>query len=244
MEERLPFEPKTEEGVFPGLPEGMLVDELSATTALIDIRPDVDPKVVALYQEGLTLQQYAEAQIIVSEPDVKIATDNLTIIKGLLKAIEEKRKEYTGPLNDHLRAFNDAFKTFVAPLNIADQITRKKVLDYRAELERVRVEEERINALREEVARAEMSLKGELGFPIDLVEVSQGAPAHHRGALGTAGTAKHWKFEIDDLAQLPREYMVPDMTKIRDVVIAMKQEGHPIPGVKAWQEASLRVTPR
>ncbi len=226
MEDRLPFEPAALE------------------TALIYVRPDVDPKVVELYEEGRTLQQYAEAQIIVSDQDVKTATDNLTIIKGVLKAIEDKRKEYTGPVNAHLKAFNNAFKDFVAPLNSADQITRKKVLDYRTELERVRLEEERINALRQQAARAEMELKGELGEPLDLVEVSQGAPAHHRAALGTTGTQKNWKFEIDDLAQLPREYMVADMTKIRNVVIAMKQEGHPIPGVHAWQEDSLRVTPR
>lgn len=222
---KLPFEPDS-------------LDEPGAT-ALIHVRPDVDPRVLKLYEESVALLRDAEAQSIQSNQDVKVATDNLSIIARLKKAIEDKRKEYTVPLNDHLKAFNEAFKSFIEPLTRADAVTRKKVLDYRAELERVREEEERINRLREEAARSEMALKGELTETGGLVEVSQGAPAHHRTDMGTVGTQKAWQFEVVDFALLPDEYKEADMKKIRKVVIA----GATIPGVRAWQEESLRVTP-
>jgi hypothetical protein len=56
--------------------------------------------------------------------------------------------------------------------------------------------------------------------------------------MGTMGTAKVWKFEIADFTLLPDEYKVPDLIKISKVVRA----GVNIPGVKSWQEESLRIT--
>lgn len=209
-------------------------------TALIHIRPDADPRVAALYQEGVRLQRYAESRVIQSSDDVKTATDDLSIIAKLKKAIEEKRKEYVVPIGEHLKAVNEVFKQFTEPLIQADTITRHKVLDYRAEQERVRQEQERINKLREEAARAEMCLKGELTESVGLVEVAPKAPARYRTESGTLGKAMVWKFEVEDFGLLPNEYKVADMTKIRRIVTA----GMAIPGVKAWQEESLRVTTR
>ena len=210
-----------------------------AQTVLIHVRPDIDPRVTALYQEGVKLQQYAESRIIQSDDDVKSATNDLSIIAKLKKAIEEKRTGYTSPINEHLKAVNDDFKRFTGPLLVADSLTRQKVLDYRAEQERVRQEQERINRLREEAARAEMQLKGEITEPVGLVEVAPEPPARYRTESGTLGRAKVWKFEVIDFAVLPDEYKLPDMTKIRKVVIA----GVGIPGVRAWQTESLRVRP-
>jgi len=137
-------------------------------TALIQIRPDTDEKVVSLYQEAVKLQQYAEARVIQSDGDIKVATDDLSIIAKFKKAIEEKRKEYVGPINEHLKAVNKVFQDFTAPLTEADSITRQKILVYRKEQERIRQEQERINALRLEAARAEMELKGELAESVEL----------------------------------------------------------------------------
>ena len=215
-------------------------NEFIAETALVRIRPDVDPRVVQLYAEGVRLQQYAETRVILRDEDVKVATDDLSIIAGLKKAIEEKRTEYTSPINEHLKAVNVFFKAYVEPLTQADQVTRGKVLAYRAEQERIRLEQERINRLREEAARAEMELKGELSEPVALVAVAEEAPTRYRTDVGTLGTAKTWHFEVVDFVALPNDYKVADMVKIRKVVIA----GASIPGVKAWQEENLRVTPR
>ncbi len=213
-------------------------------TALISVRPEADPKVTALYEEGIALKERAEALVILSNDDIRTATDELNVIAALTKALETKRKEYTVPLNDHLKEFNAAFKAFVAPIETANTITRDKILVYRKEQDRIRAAEEEINRKREEAAREEMALKGELTEDVNLVPVTPEAPTAYHSGFATAGVKRTWHFEIDDLAQLPREYMVPDMTKIRNVVIAMKQAGHPIPGVRAWQEEGLSITPQ
>lgn len=214
--------------------------EQTPETALVSIRPDTDLKITALYQEGVKLQQRAESRIIHDDSDVESATNDLSLVVKLKKAIEEKRKDYVNPLNEHLKNINSMFKAFAEPLNQADAITRKKVLDYRTEQERVRQEQERINRLREEAAKAEKKLKGETTELIGLIMVAPAPRAQYQAEGGTLGKAKVWKFEVVDFSLLPNEYKEPDMAKIRKVVIA----GIAIPGVKAWQEESLRVTTR
>ena len=207
-------------------------------TALIHVDPVGDEKVHALGLEVIAIVQRAEAKVVLSDADVHEATGEIALIAGLKKAFEEKRKEYTTPLNGYLKDINATFKEYTDPLDQADKMTRGKVLAYRAEQERQRQEEERINRLREEAARAEMQLKGELTESVNLVEVSPPPPAHYRTIAGDLGKTLTWKFEVVAFAILPDDYKLPDMVKIRKVVIA----GATIPGVKAWQEESLRVT--
>jgi len=200
----------------------------------------MDDRVIALYLEGGRLKEYADALVVGNSDDVKRATDDLSTISGVKKAIEEKRTEYTGPLNAHLKTINAAFKEFTEPLTQADATMRSKVLTYQAEQKRIRQEEERINRLRQEAAEAEMRLTGELAEPVGLVEVTPEAPTRYRTEVGTLGKAMNWKFEVTDFALLPDDYKLPDMVKIRKGIIA----GASIPGVRAWQEESLRVTAR
>jgi len=210
----------------------------SESTALVRVNPQGDLAVIALHQEGIRLRQYAEVRVVAADGDVKDATNDLSIIVGLKKAIEEKRKEYVGPINDHLGAVNEAFKAFVEPLLLAETITRRKILDYRAEQEAMRQEQERINRLRIEAAEAEMKLKGEITESVGLVETAPVQPDRYRTEMATLGKATIRKFEVVDFSILPDEYKLPDMVKIRKVVTA----GATIPGVRTWKEETLRVT--
>lgn len=208
-------------------------------TALIKVGPAVDPRMIALYEEGISFKQDAEAMVILSDSDISRATDHLSIIAKLKKAIEEKRKEYIGPLNDHLKAINETFKRFVSPIERADAIVREKVVAYRKEQERIRLEQERINRLRAEAAQAEMKLKGELMEPVTLVPVVPVEPTGYSTAAGTLGTTHTRKWEVDDLKLVPIEYLVIDATKVGKVVRA----GIPsIPGIRIWVEEGLRIT--
>ena len=209
------------------------------STAIVRIKPDIDETVIALYKEACSLQEHAEARAITSDEDIKSATNDLSLISKLKKAIEDKRKEYVGPINDHLKTINDAFKLFALPLNSADSITRQKILDYRKEQERIRQEQERINELRLEAARAEMQLKGELAESVGIVEVKPEQPKHYRTEAGTLGTVPIKKWEVVDFKLVPDDYKMIDATKVGKVVRA----GVPsIPGIRIWEEDSLRVT--
>ena len=210
-------------------------------TALIQIRPDTDEKVVSLYQEAVKLQQYAEARVIQSDGDIKVATDDLSIIARLKKAIEEKRKEYVGPINEHLKAVNKVFQDFTAPLTEADSITRQKILNYRKEQERIRQEQERINQLRIEAAQAEMELKGELTESVKVIEVTPAAPTHYRTESGTLGKFMVRKWELVDFNLVPGEYKMLNEVLIGKLV---RSGIKTIPGIRIYEEETLRITPK
>jgi len=207
-------------------------------TALVKVKPEADEAVIALHEQSLKLEQYATALVIANDGDVKSATNDLSIISGLKKAIEEKRKEYTQPINDHLKAVNEAFKAFVEPLTQADKITRTKILDYRAEQDRRRQEAEEIARLEWEAAERKAALTGEPVVVPEVVEAAPEAPDRYRAEMGTLGKMTLRKWEVVDLSLVPDEYKMVDATKIGKVVRA----GIPsIPGIRIWEEETLRV---
>ena len=214
--------------------------ELVSTRALVKIKPDEELSFVALRDQVAGLLRYSEARSIISIEDVKLATEDLSLMSGVKKAIEEKRVEFTGPLNGYLKEINATFKQLSDPLAQADRITRDKVLAYRAEQERKRFEVEEINRQKIELARREAALnQGEITVDLTPVTVPDAVPAHIFTSTGSMGTSKMWKFEVVDFVLLPAEYKLPDLIKIGKVIKA----GVSIPGVKAWQEEGLRITP-
>jgi len=215
------------------------MNEYTDGKTLVAIDPVVDAKVRSLGLEVIAIVQQAEARVVLTDADVHDATGDIALIAGLRKAFEEKRKEYTAPLNGYLKDINATFKEYTDPLDRAEKVSKAKVLAYKAEQERVRQEQRRINQLREEAARAEMELQGELSEPVALVEVMAPPPAHYRSVAGDLGKVMTKKWEVIDLKLVPLEYMVIDAARVGKVVRA----GIPsIPGIRIWEEEGLRVT--
>jgi hypothetical protein len=205
-------------------------------TSIIQV-PEANVTIESFQEQVDKLLVYSQARVVICDDDAKGATDDLSMMVSLKKNIEERRKEYVGPLNDKVKVINNLFKTITEPLEQADQITRKKVLDYRAEQERQRREAEAINQAKQDLARREMELKGEITVDTKPVEVPQAPAKVVRGALGSAGTAKVWKWMTEDFTKIPDQFKTTDDKKILKAV----QGGQAIPGIKAWQEESLRV---
>lgn len=211
-----------------------------ATRAQIAIRPDQDESVIKLYEEGVRLRDFALVAKIETAEDVKKYTNDLAILAGLLKSIEEKRKGYTGPINEHLKAVNEAFKEFRAPMDKANELLRGKVKTYDAKERARKEEQERINRLKIEAAQAEQKLNGELTDSVDLVEVTE-PPKSISSSMGTAGMVDRWCVNVEDFALLPAEYKTVDYKKLNAVVRAGLRS---IPGCKIWNDPSVRVTAR
>lgn len=214
------------------------IDSRPTTTAVINIAPSADAIVRGLVDKGNAILRYAQARVITANEHLTPATEDLSFIAVLTKALKEKREEYVRPIKGNLDAVNAAFKTFMAPLEEADRLTRLKILAFRQEQEHRRQEAEEINRLRMEAAQKEMVLTGELSEPVNLVEVSASPPAHVRTEVGTLGTAKVWRYEVVNFAAVPDEYKILDGVKAGRVLRA----GISIPGIRAWQEETLRVT--
>lgn len=211
---------------------------MTTETAIVQVNPGAEPGIVALAAEVTLLLRSAEAKVVDSQKAVKDTTDDLNIIGSLKKALEAKRKEYTVPLNDHLKAINDAFKTITEPLLQAESLMKQKVLAYHAEQARLRREEEEINRLRVEAAQKEMKLKGELTEPVALVEVRPEPSRVDRTEFSTGVVKKIKKWEVVDIKLVPIEYLVIDSAKVGKVVRA----GIPsIPGIRIYEEDTLAV---
>ena len=226
-----------------GIPTPEIIMAEPAPTALISIRPETDITVTSLYAEALTILRYAELREINIADDLKPATDDLSIISKIKKAFEEKRKEYLKPLQEHQQAIRTAFDTLLEPILQADKITRGKILAFQQEQEAKRKEEERINALRLEAARAEMELKGEIREPVDLVEVSPEAPKRVSTDMGTAGLRDNWKWEVLDFALVPDEYKMINPAVLTPAAKSYKDQRR-IPGVRIYNEPIIAVNTR
>lgn len=215
--------------------------ETNLNTALVKVKPEADEAVIALHEQSLKLEQYATALVITNDGDIKNATNDLSIISGLKKAIEEKRKEYTQPINDHLKAVNEAFKALVEPLTQADKITRTKILDYRAEQERQRQEAEDIARTERELAERKAALTGEPVVVPEVVDVPAPAQDRYRTEMGTLGKMTIRKWEIIDFSLVPDDLKVIDAGKVTKLV---KGGIGSITGIRIWEEETLRVTAR
>ncbi|GAI52734.1 unnamed protein product, partial [marine sediment metagenome] len=146
--------------------------------------------------------------------------------------------EYTQPLNNHLKAINDVFKTFTDPILYADKLVRSKILAYRAELDRKRQEAEEIERLKREAAEREAALTGQPIIQPEPTPVIAAPPDRYHADNGTLGKVMVRKWELEDFSKVPDEYKTIDAVKIGKVVRA----GIPsIPGIRIWQEATLRV---
>jgi len=209
-------------------------------TVTVAVRPALDNSVVALGDEIIRLGIYAQQLVVEDNASLERATNDLSLMSNLKKGMEEKRREYVGPLQGHIKDVNDAFKKLSEPLAAADQAVRGKVGAYLKQLEDKRKKQEEINAMRLGAAEKEMELKGELTQPVELVEETV-VPSQVRTDVGTVGTAKTRKWEVVDFAAVPDEYKMPDASKIGRVVRAGIDS---IPGIRIWLDESMRVTPK
>jgi hypothetical protein len=207
--------------------------------AIVNIAPEHDAGVKALYTESLSLLTHAEALTIVTAEDNNKATGDVAIVSKLKKAIEGLRKEYVSPIREHLDAINNTFKDFTAPLDKADIIIRGKIKTYNLEQERKQKEQEEINRLRLEAAQKEAALyDGEISESVNLVEVV--APQKSVTDLGSTGMRDNWTYEVTDFAQVPDEYKMLNTSAVNSFVKSNKGT-RPIPGIRIFNDRTVVV---
>ncbi len=207
--------------------------------AILAVTPGQDLKVQELLTEVMKAKEYADKRVIESDRDAKDATNDLSMMAQLKKAIEEKRKEYLGPVQQKVKEFNEAFKLLTDPLLDADRTTRSKVLSYHQEIDRKRKEAEAIAQEKAMLEAREAALEGREVQAISLPPEQSASPNHVRAEAGMAGKAVNWKFRVVDFSLVPEKYKVLDYVHVGKLVRAGERE---IPGLEIYPEQSLRVT--
>ncbi len=129
--------------------------------------------------------------------------------------IEERRKFFVGPLNNHIKAINVFFHALTDPLKEADGILIEKMLAWRSK------EAEKIAKKNEAMA--------ERGVPLgDGVD-----PLEQKTATESGTFRKYWTFEVVDAKAVPKAYWKVDEGAISEAVDSGTRV---IPGVKIFEK--------
>ena len=208
---------------------GNELPEVEMETALT-YRVGVDAEVAVHHATGLKLLEYAQSMTISTLEESKLAVSDLASIATCKKAMEAKRKEKLAPHKEQVDAIQATYKELMAPVLEAESILKNKQLVFLNEQKRIQAEQERINQQRYEAAQSEMALKGELSESVNEIEVIE-APKTVHGAIGNSGLVDHWTFEVIDLLEVPREYLIVDQAMLS--MIARKyHDQKPVKGIR------------
>ncbi len=182
--------------------------------------------------------------------DIEAAADLRRAIKRLSDQAEADRAQLKRPILDEGRRIDGAFKPVAADLEAATRIIDAAMRTYNnRERERARAEEIR---RREEAERERQTLAAMAQIAVEegMIETAEELTReaeHVPTPIITANIPKAeglssavlWRFEITDVALIPRQYVIPDERAIGGVVRALKGATN-IPGIRVYSEESFR----
>ncbi len=206
-----------------------------------------------LKERALSLCAGAEGLAILDQDQLNKANKTLLVIEDSIKRWEAYWKEPVDKAKDSYNGLRDRRDEVLTPLKRAKEIVRNLISVYATEQKRLKDAAEK-KAFEEEQAR--LSMKAEARDNLDLAEEAEkeGDKAAAEEFLGRAATAEDlatappatvvpprpvledhnmrtvYDFEIVNVAELPREYMMANDKAIRAHVEAWKDQ-KPIPGV-------------
>jgi hypothetical protein len=186
-----------------------------------------DKEIQVIEKETSPLLAQVSNYVIKTVEDVDSASAFLKKIKDAETGIENKRLEFTAPLNQSLKAINDTFKKLKAPLLEAKMLLTNRILDWRrAEQEKIAKEEER----RRKIQEAHEKQGHQVNEPVVMLR-----PDTH---IGNSQVRKVWKWKLTDFTKLSDEFKT-----INGVYVNQKiREGvREIPGLEIFQEEELSI---
>jgi multidrug efflux pump subunit AcrA (membrane-fusion protein) len=81
------------------------------------------------------------SDFVIDSPEMfQIASDDLKLVKGLQKEVEDKRTSITGPLNQAVKAVNDLFRAPKDYLDRAESMLKRAMVSWTTEQERIAAE--------------------------------------------------------------------------------------------------------
>jgi hypothetical protein len=170
--------------------------------------------------------------IIKSEEDREVATQTIVVLKKKFDTLEELRTSFVKPLNDQVKFINGKFKDNTSKLD--DAITKLKggIASYLKEQERIAREKEEKERAKLEAKNAKREAEGKAPI-IKTLESVERPEAISRVEGGKTGSRKVWKFRVTNPAEVPNEFLSPDIDKIKSAVQNGVRE---IKGVEIYED--------
>lgn len=210
----------------------------------------------------------ARAIRVINDDMSKVAMSAASEVKKLSKAIEEKRKDLVGPLNDEVKRINGYAKQISEPLlEIESHLKRelaawneilaerrreemrkaeeaKRLAEAEAERKRKEAEEEaKLSAMFSpaddaSAARAEVKIQTDAVKELATIESSHKAQVKEIASMKVPGARTIWNFEVTDASAVPMEFLMVNEKALREAVRAGVRE---IPGVRIFSETVVAI---
>lgn len=197
---------------------------------MIDVDVDLEGAKLAAHQEtqqGLAVRQSAQQISVSTEQEYQVAAQVLLQVKEKIKALDEKRKGFTGPLNKVVKEINAFFKQPLDAYRAVEQDLKAAMSAFQT-----LAAQERQRALQEAAQAAQTHQ------PQSFTALMQQAAQHAAPQAAGTHTREVWRFSIDDPSALPREFLMPDERLIGEHVRKLKGDAR-IPGVRVWSETTV-----
>lgn len=209
----------------------------------------IESTLTTIKQDQVTFQEQIATIIVENDEQYAMASEVLCQVKARLKRVEQKRLEYTKPLNDQVKKMNADFKEAAAPYVEMELTIKGKIGAYVTEQRRKQEEAERQERLRRQeearkLAESENISRQKAAAEIRKQHEEQEALVPKGPAQQTSvktSTAKVvtkvvTKFEVIDPSKVPDEFKIVDERLIR---IALSGGAKRIPGVKIWEDTQV-----
>lgn len=164
-----------------------------------------------------TMAERVRAFVVANDEDAAFAADMAKKARGVIRALEEKRKTITTPLLQAKAATDALFKPTTTAVEAIKRHYEQAIATYDRERERARA-----RVLAESAAELAVGV-----VPTSII------PEPVR--VESASVRHVWEPEITDADLVPRELCSPDLRKIKEAIWyadTVHKEPHPIPGVR------------
>ena len=206
-------------------------------------------------------------EIVVSNQDQSDdALSTAKKVKEFIKKVESTRVEMVSPLNEEVKRINAYAKQISAPLLEAETHIKKQLLSWELKLEAIRKEEaakleaarvaaeaearQKLIEQQEEAATMAMfmdqkeiarnAIVAEAEASREIVDINKNAAIEMKTIASSkvAGVTRRWTFEVSDVSQVPREFLMVDEVAVRKAMNAGARE---IPGIQIFQQAGISI---
>lgn len=185
-------------------------------------------KELSIQKEVNPLAEKAEALVIKTPKDMVKATEMLSTVNKFGDRVETEKMKVMRPLLDAQKAERARWKPIEEKVEFVVGILRRKMTDFQTAAKK---------AADIEAAKIEARIgegKGKLKIDTAVSKIAE-IDTPDQSVTADSGMVKfrtEKKFEVVNITQLPSEYLLPDLVKIR----AAMKEGKEITGVRYFTE--------
>lgn len=182
-----------------------------------------------------TVQKQVEGFKITDNDSMVVATDTLSIIKDVSKAIEKHRKDRVDPLNKEVKAINAEYKPLATDLEKAEKIIKGEMLSYSNEVDRKAAEA--AEKLEARVAKGTMRTDTAMRKMDDIETMGSSV----EGNKGSVNFRMVRVVKIVDVTKIPAKYLNDEkvLDAIKSAVRTDVMNGTLVDGVEVVEEKQI-----